>query len=432
MADPYHAASGIGGLDLNAADKALKDYYQPALREQLNNNVFLLMQMEKNTTDFTGRLARIALHTGRNHGVGARAEGEELPPAGRQQYENLLVKMRQQYGRIHLSGIVLEAMTPGMGSWTDALKSETKGLLRDLKRDLNRQCITPAKGTIATVASVASTKFKVTDEAEAMRMEPGMMVEFYQSSHTASTGLHVRRSATDKYSVIDTVDLDDLEVTLKAAGGDVEALPSGTATNDIIVRRGTLPYDRGSAEEEKLQREINGLEDIMGTGYLHGISQTENDVWKVGYSKSSVGLPTDNVFEKAMSRCYNISGEEIDLIITSDKVEQAYSDTMKTQKRYNPETQILKGGYEAVYVQAGRRRVGMFTDRDVPDETAYGVCMSKFTEFVLTDWQFMQRDGNVLKWVTDKDEYQAAMFKYHELTIDERQCHFKLSGLKGN
>ena len=38
-------------LNLTAADSALKEDYQPAIREQLNQEIMMLNQIEQNTRD---------------------------------------------------------------------------------------------------------------------------------------------------------------------------------------------------------------------------------------------------------------------------------------------------------------------------------------------------------------------------------------------
>ncbi len=42
-------------LNLTAADSALKEDYQPAIREQLNQEIMMLNQIEQNTRDVEGR-----------------------------------------------------------------------------------------------------------------------------------------------------------------------------------------------------------------------------------------------------------------------------------------------------------------------------------------------------------------------------------------
>ena len=65
----------MAGSTLTTADASLKEDYQPAIREQLNQENKFLAQLEKNTKDVEGRRAVLSLHVTRNSGVGARTEG---------------------------------------------------------------------------------------------------------------------------------------------------------------------------------------------------------------------------------------------------------------------------------------------------------------------------------------------------------------------
>jgi hypothetical protein len=56
-------------------DAALKEYYLPPAREQLNNENMMLAQIERTSRHVEGRRAVLSLHVQRNSGVGARAEG---------------------------------------------------------------------------------------------------------------------------------------------------------------------------------------------------------------------------------------------------------------------------------------------------------------------------------------------------------------------
>ena len=71
-------------LSLTNADSALKEYYLPPLRDQLNNENVLDSIVSKNTQDVEGRRAILSLHVTRNSGVGSRLENGTLPTAGNQ------------------------------------------------------------------------------------------------------------------------------------------------------------------------------------------------------------------------------------------------------------------------------------------------------------------------------------------------------------
>jgi len=83
---------------------ALQIDYLPGLQDVLNNTNILMSRMERNETDFAGKHAYIAMHTGRNEGVGARAESGTLPTAQTQVLDNATFPMRYVYGRIQVTG----------------------------------------------------------------------------------------------------------------------------------------------------------------------------------------------------------------------------------------------------------------------------------------------------------------------------------------
>lgn len=407
-------------FNFSAASNVLKDVYQPAIREQINQDLALLMQCQKDTTSIEGEEAVVALHTGRNTGVGARAEGGALPTAGTQSYLQARIPVKFVYGRLQVSGPIIEAMRSDTGSFTRAIESESKGLVQDLKRDVNRQCHTPANGVIATAVTVvtgASGTIVFATEAEARRLEVGMIVDIYDGDF-AIDDTSVTVTAVNVSTK--TVTFDDLETTVDAG--------------DWLVRSGVVPSAVSSAATEDAQYEIHGLEDIVsdaaGTSvatdalahpWLHGISGATSTVWTSNVTNASAA-PTDSLFEEAMDNVQLDSGEDIDLIVTSHKASRAFAATQKSQKRYT-NTLELKGGFSALSVQTGRGEVALWSERDALDDVAFLLNTSHLTNWVMADWSFMDRDGAVLNRVANTDAYEATVYRYHEFGTDRRNAH---------
>jgi hypothetical protein len=142
---------------LATADAVLKEDYKDEVRDQINQKTFITTQVEKNTEDVTGRRALLALHTRRSTGVGARKEYGTLPSAGNQGYQDIFIPVRYNYGRIELSGPVIQAMDKDRGSFVRAIKSETDGVKRDTARDVNRQIWGTADGVIAQCGTTSAS-----------------------------------------------------------------------------------------------------------------------------------------------------------------------------------------------------------------------------------------------------------------------------------
>lgn len=411
-------------FDFTAADAVLKDDYQPAIREQLNNSIMLLAQVEQNTKDVQGREAVLALHTGRNTGIGARAEGGTLPTAGTQAYANIRIPVKFNYGRIQISGPIIEGMKSDRGSWTRAVDSESRGVVQDLKRDINRQLHTPSNGVIGTVVSVSTNTVTFATEAEVRRQEVGQSFDFYDGDFLSD-------------------DTGEVVVSRNVAAKTVTYTGlSGVDAGDWVVRSGVTMGGAAvtsKATEDALQ-EIHGLEDIVsnstataGTSdglthaWLHGVSGGNLALWNS--TVTAVGAaPTDSVFEEAMDEINLESGEDPNLIITSHAAARAYAATLKSQKRFS-NTVELKGGFSTLTVQTGRGEIPLWAERDTLDNVAFLVNTECLTHWVMSDWAFMDRDGSVLSRVGNTDAYEATLYKYHEFGTDARNRHGKLTGL---
>jgi hypothetical protein len=162
-------------LSVAGAQDILKEDYKPVIREQLNNIFFILEMATQNNDDVEGIEAVLSTHQSRNRGVGARGEFGTTPTAGQQGYKKSRIPLKFNYGALKVSGPILKAARSDRGSFTRALDSEVKGIVRDLKRDVNRQCYTNESGQVAVCVTTTPTAlaFTVTTTAQARRIEPG-------------------------------------------------------------------------------------------------------------------------------------------------------------------------------------------------------------------------------------------------------------------
>lgn len=400
-------------LTLSTADSALKEDYQPAIREQLNNTVMFLQQIERNSKDVEGRRAVLSLHVGRNAGVGARADGGALPTAGQQAYAEERVPLRFNYGRIQISGPTIRAMKSDKGSFTRAVDSETKGMSNDLRRDVNRQLFGTSDGVIAatgvTAASTTVVLNTTTAPATAVQrrqLEVGMFIDIGAVATPTSVA-----SNRQILSVTTT--------TITISGAAVT-----TATTDRIFRAGS----GGSGANQK---ELTGIQTIVDdTGTLFNVDPTVNPTW-VAVDNGNGGVnrtPTENLFAQVMHAVSIAGGADVNLWVTSDGVHRAYANNLTSLKRF-PNTLDLKGGYKALSMTAGGGELGLIWDRDAPANTAFALNTEHLTQHEMSDWEWMDEDGAVLSRVSGVDAYEAVMFKYHELTTDKRNAHGVLRDL---
>lgn len=391
-------------LTLSTADSALKEDYQPAIREQLNNSVMFLQQIERNTKDVVGRRAVLSLHVRRNSGVGARGEGGALPAAGSQRYAEERVSLRYNYGHIEITGPTIRAMRSDEGAFIRALDSETEGVTNDLRRDVNRQLFGTSDGVIVEVGAGSSTTsivFATTATAVQKRqIEVGMLIDVGTSSPFTSVGTQREVTAVSSSAITVT-----------------PAFAGAPASGDKVVRS-------GSGGSSTLQKELTGLQTIVAaSGSLFNVDPSTEPAWAAYHDDAAADrLFTEQLAAKTIHNVSINGGVDFNLIMTSDGVTRSFSAQLSAMKR-SVNTLDLKGGYKALAVTAGGNEVPLTWDRDAPSKTALCLTTSHLFQHEASDWEWMDEDGAVLSRVSGRDAYEAILFKYHELTTDKRNAH---------
>lgn len=394
-------------LTMTTADAALKEDYQPSIREQLNNEIMMLAQIESRSNDVEGRRAVLSLHVTRNSGIGARPEGGTLPTAGNQGYAEERVSLKSNYGRIQLNGQVIRAMKSDAGSFTRAVESETRGVVQDLKRDVNRQVFNDSNGTIAQCASVSSATITLaadTPTSALRQLEVGALID-----------VGTVASPTDHGSALVVASVDPSVPSVTFTTNPT----AGVGSSDYLFRAGAGTAVDGTTSE------LTGLRAIVAaSGALFNIDPSTYPVWKstVNGNSGTNRAATDNLFEQVIDAIWLESGEAPNFIVTSPGVRRNFAAQLKAQKRF-ADTVDLKGGFKALTVDAGNTSLPIAVDRDCPDNTAFVVNLDCIKQHQSSDWEFMDEDGSVLNRVSNADAYEATLFKYHELTTDRRNVH---------
>ena len=400
------------------ASAVLKEFYLPAVRKVMNSEVFLLSQLEMNSEDIEGKRAVLSINTGRNHGIGARAELGTLPAAGRQGYSEERVPLRYNYGSIKVSGPLMRAMGSDRGSFTRPLESETTGVIRDLKNDVNRQCFGTSNGVIATISGINTTNtFPIANATvtQLRQLEEGMVISIGSVANpdlrTASVSITSVNTATKV-------------VTLSAA--------VTTANLDLIFRAGAGGADGGVG-----QKELTGLQTIVAaTGTLFNIDPTVSSRW-ASWVDSNAGTNravAENMFTRASMEVNIRSGEQINLWVTTDGVHRGVANLLTSLKQF-PSTNQLKAGYTGIDMgsvaqgQGGGNEVTLVFDKDCPGNQAFGLTTKRLQQYRMSDWEFMEEDGAVLSRTPGQDAYEATLFCYHEIATDGRNAQAKIVDL---
>lgn len=406
---------------------ALKTKFLGPIRDQVGRNKVLLYGgSDDNPTDFKGitRSAegidfvgnefRIPIKAKFNQSVGFRHENESLPSPGSTAYTYLSEPMRHAYGAMTITGQLLKASTGTEAAFRPALKAEMKDLTESLKVDHNRAAWGDGSGKLASVATNATSGDTTVSLDTTVNFRGGEIIDFTTSSGTAVSAAH------------EVIGVDRLNKAITIAPALGANVTSGTHFPVRASANSTT-----SAPNNSLNREIQGLSSIVSdTGTLHGISPTAYPFWR-SYVKTSAGTPNETLFRTALDNVGFESGIDLEsgndfVWITTRGVRRRYQDTLVAFRRFTEANgKKLTGGFSVLEFDGQP----IFADDQCPSGNIFGLSIPELFWSQMSDWEWMDQDGDVLKQLPNKDAYTAILFKYSQLGTTRRNAHLRLTGV---
>lgn len=411
----------MGATFANLLD-VLKEDYQPVVVDQINQEFFLFNQIEKNTTQFDGRRAVHAIHTGRNSGVGNRGTGGTLPTAGNQSYKQVKIPVRRVYGAVKIERSLIKAMNSNKGAFVRGLESELDGVKKDVTRDVNRQYWGTSDGVIAACGTTSSSTTvqlaTTTTETQILQLyaDGGMYVDL--GTVASPTSVASNRQVT-------AYDLTNKTITISGAAVST----SGTTR---VFRTGNGGTSDDSGDEDDGQLELTGLQHIVSdSGVLHTVDPSSVTSWKA-YVDGNSGTNRAWSEAGAVKVCQTVekrSGKMVDLGISGDGVWRAIAAFYANQRR-QLDTVELKGGYSGLRFSAagemmrpGAKPKAMVWERDCPENEQYWLSSDCLVKHELSDFEFVDEDGSVLQRSSTTDDFEARLAGYFELGCTQRNAH---------
>lgn len=427
--DARLASLVLSGVPLNADTAtfgaAMKTKFLGPIRDYLPKGMVLLFgDPAANPTDFRGILPnaenidmvgnefRIPFKTERNNSVGFRSENETLPAPGSSKYSYLQEPIRHAYALFNITGQLLRASESNEGAFRSAFKAEMEDTLLASKLDFNFAAHGDSTGKRAQVVTGGSGVSSIVVDTT-VRFRGGEMVDFVSTAGVVISNAH-RVTAINRATKT-------LTITPVTAANVTAAHYIVRASSDSTI----------AVPNNSQFKEINGLENIVAaTGSLHGFNPTTYDFW-ASYIDSSGGNISDRKMRDAKDNVGFTSGADVEsglnfALVTTRGIRARYGDTLTTLKRFNNEASVkLHGGYTALMFDENP----IFIDDATTPGVVWGLALNRFFWSQMSDWDWLDQDGKVLKWESRKDRYVAVLFKYCNLGTLQRNAHFKLTGL---
>lgn len=398
---------------VSTVSKVLKDRYMGPINRQLNDEVmvFQLLDLDSKSIDLDGNQAVVPLHKGRTAGIGARSENETLPSAGFQPFEKVNYDLKYLYGRAQFSGQAIQKTKTDAGAFIRVITEELDRLREDLALDLARQVYGNGDSVIATIPTGVASATQTISSAEPSDkgfLYPNMIVDVGTLANPVASADSVVISSVDGVTIVFTASLTSVSA-------------------DKIFRE-------DNAAASSVSKEITGLQQLVASSNntVGGLNSATagNEFWRNNIDSAGGAISLSNMMilmNKAKAKGAMPGNLQV---ITTDGLARRLFETadFKNNVRF-VDTQALKAGFTQLSFAQGGAQVTMATDRLAPWSNVYFVDKKHIKVFSPGQWQFLDRDGLTIRWVSDKDAFQAVLFRYMNLGTGRRNTSAVMSGL---
>jgi len=407
-----NAVTGNTGQEFYYIQDILKDFYAPAIVNQVYKKAPLWAQVEKLASPFYGKQLIIPVQTAFTEAVGARtAYDYSLPTAQKNSYDQAVLKMKRLYGRIQVDGFSIES-AKGKGGWVDILSAETKGVANAFAMDMDRQVMGRGDGVIGHVASTSGSTILVdnplgiTEATSARWFRAGMVIDGVDISETPDVkdldGL-----------TISSIDTTTGTLTMSASTGI-----SDLADGDYLYRAGVWSATAANIGE------IMGIDGIIDSGNpigtdFEGISRTATggEIWQA-YENSTSTVISETAIQEMLDAIDNrTDGEPVDLILTTQTLRNKLIDLLRADRQIS--SMELKGGWKALkYIGGPMGELPIMTHKNCPPGYMYFIALPHLKFYTLSKLVWDNKGGGIVKPVAGYDAYEAWFKMYCNLGTD--------------
>ncbi len=419
---------------LTTVNALTKEIYQGKIREQMLDEIVGMKRIERSsagvTSEVGGKYVTFPVRVSRNTGIGYREEDELLQDPGAQGYKRVNIGLKYGYGRVKLTGPVMDLAESNPQSFASTLDQEMSGLKRDLAMDSAR--IFYGDGTGIWARTTADTTATGEQEVAVDNIEP-----FYGQVGAVMTlipaGANNPLVGKEHPTYVDPNSADPALLNAPLynvpAGTDVIVTGVDPATSKVKIAKvgggnfTVVATGAGLARKGNYGREPYGLAALVGTQKLFNL---DDPIWKsIINANGGTKRPLSEGLMIKMTDDIRVNGGQTSLILTSLGVRRAYFALLTQQRRYT-NTKEFGGGMTGLAFNNGRE-IPVVEDPSAPKSKMWFLDESAFKIYRDKDWSWLDTDGGIWKWVQNKDAFEAVMKQYWQIGLDRRNSQGLLS-----
>ena len=402
----------------------LREFYTPAIVNQLWKKSPLWAIIKKRTKDMVGKRVVTPVRIGLTEAVGGRVDNNNtLPTAQRNLYDQAYITMKRVYGRVKVDGLSI-ASAKGKGGWIDVLQGEIQGVTDAFSLDIDRQLIGGGQAVLGHCSGVNSGTTTVPVD------NPGGIVDATAKARFFRKGM-----------VVDILDIgsgtvknaDSLQITSVDTAGNIvlSAIPTETADGDTIHREDTCStnvYDETVGEMMGIDGIVQANVGAPGAALFQGIDATSEVSWRSFVDATDEVISEQLIQEDLDAIDNNTDGEPVDLILTSYTLRNKLISLVKAY--YKTETLNLVAGWKAIKYTGGNAELPVLAHKNCPAKYMYYLSRPHLTLWTLKNLVWDDKGGGVVKPVAGADAYEAWFKIYANLGTDCRNAHGKRTSYK--
>jgi len=412
------------GQEFQYIQSILKEFYAPAIVNQVYKKAPFWAQIQKLAKGITGKRVYIPLQTAFTEAVGSRTANDyQLPQAQKNTYTEAYVYMKRNYGRIQVDGFAIEA-AKGKGGWIDIVTGETKGVSSAFAIEIDRQSLGKGNSTLGLVSSVATPAITVKDPHEVTGDTPaakwfrvGQVLDIHEKW---ATGSHTEQMADNTISSISGAVL-----TMASA-------VSGPAADDMITRKDS--FGTGVAANQGDMMGLDGI--ISATNYpsayggataFQGVASTSDGTWDAWVNSVSQVLSEEVIQVGLDSIEKRTDMESPNLVLTTYNLRNKLINIMQGDRMIT--TMDMKAGWKAIKYIGGNVSLPIMVHKNLPEQHWYYISLPHIKFYTLKKLIWDSKGGGVIKPVAGYDIYEAWFKMYGNIGTDCRNAHGKYTAL---
>lgn len=383
-------------VSMDSIQEALKTYYLPGMRYQMNEKTTPFYQkIEKTGKNISGVDIELALRYGRQGGIGNRPDDTmQMPTPNPRKTRRAKWGTKNIFAAIRLTDKVIKATKDSKNAFASMLELELSEALTDAKDNFNRQLFGDGTGVMGAVteAVTGGNTLKVNS------------VRFFAEGQIVDT---LSSLGVNKVTSREVVMVDDIANTITLSGAVFDA-----SVGDVIAINGSYG------------QELTGLGSIMKLDTeIYGIDRSTNK-WLNPYTKALGGELSFLSMQEVIDRIETRSGNTIDFLMASYGVRRAYLYLFSMGQR-TVNTLDLEGGFKALDYNG----LALVADKYQANGTMDFLSTKNFSLNRIDDWDWLDKNGNILSRISNSAIYEAILSFYGDLGCDLIRGQGRLTGI---